>query len=120
MQDPTRDGELLSATDAHAALVETLDERVRDEVRREGLGQQRDPPLVRRVAEGVVRAHDQRSLTGSVAPVADVDSVVGGLMARVSGFGPWQAFLDDPEVEGLVHIHDLCKRRYRGRRPLES
>jgi pilus assembly protein CpaF len=34
-----------------------------------------------------------------VAPVPDVDGVVGELVARVSGFGPLQQFLDDPAVE---------------------
>src|SRR5688572_4636237 len=101
----TRDGGLMSVTDAHAELVETLDERVRDRVRREGVDPQRDAPLVRRIAEGVVRDHDQRSLTGSVLPVADVDSVVGELVARVSGFGPLQPYLDDPAVEE-VWIND--------------
>ncbi len=95
----------MSVAEAHAALVETLDLRVRDQVRAEGVDPQRDAPLVRRIAEGVVRDHDHRSLTGAVDPVADVDSVVGELVARVSGFGPLQPFLDDPDVEE-VWIND--------------
>ena len=54
----------------------------------------------------VVRAHDERSLTGVVAPVPDPVGVVGALVARVSGFGPLQPFLDDPEVEE-IWINDL-------------
>jgi hypothetical protein len=46
-----------------------------------------------------VRAHEDRSLTGQVAPVPDVDSMVGELVARVSGFGPLQPFLDDPAID---------------------
>ena len=91
----------MSMTDAHAALVESLDERVREHVRREGVDPQRDAGLVRRIAEGVVRDHDEQSLTGAVAPVPDVDSVIGELVARVSGFGPLQPFLDDPTVEEI-------------------
>ncbi|MBB6626853.1 CpaF family protein [Nocardioides sp. KIGAM211] len=87
--------------DAHAQLVEQLDQHVRELVRREGVDPQRDAGLVRRIAEGVVRDHDERSLTGIVAPVPDIDSVVGELVARVSGFGPLQAFLDDPSVEEI-------------------
>jgi pilus assembly protein CpaF len=87
------------ATDAHVDLVETLDLRVREAVRREGVDPQCDPTVVRRLAEDVVRAHDDRSLTGLVAPVSDVDSMVGELVARVSGVGPLQQFLDDPSVE---------------------
>jgi pilus assembly protein CpaF len=89
------------ATDAHSDLVESLDQRVREAVRREGVDPQRDALVVRRLAEDVVRAHDERSLTGVVAPVSDVDSMVGELVARVSGFGPLQPFLDDPTVEEL-------------------
>jgi pilus assembly protein CpaF len=93
------------AADAHAELVESLDQRVREAVRREGVDPQREAPVVRRLAEAVVRAHDERSLTGIVAPVSDVDSMVGELVARVSGFGPLQPFLDDPTVEE-VWIND--------------
>src|SRR3954462_12601728 len=89
----------MTHADVHTALVEQLDAHVREVVRREGVDPQRDAGVVRRIAESVVRDHDERSLTGVVAPVADVDGVVGELVARVSGFGPLQPFLDDPAVE---------------------
>src|SRR6476661_3100404 len=57
------------------------------------------------MATTAVGAHDERSLTGVVAPVPDIDAVVGELVARVSGFGPLQPFLDDPAVEE-VWIND--------------
>ena len=82
-------------------LVGDLDQQLRDVVRREGVDPQLETTRVRRLAEEVVRAHDERSLTGVVAPVADPVGVVGELVARVSGFGPLQRFLDDPEVEEL-------------------
>ena len=85
--------------DAHDDLVERLDGQVRERVRREGVDPQREALLVRRIAEDVVRDHDELSLTGAVAPVADDGAMVGELVARVSGFGPLQPFLDDPEVE---------------------
>lgn len=86
---------------AHDELVEQLDQHVRELVRRDGVDPQRDAALVRRIAESVVREHDERSLTGRVAPVPDVDAMVGELVARVSGFGPLQPFLDDPTVEEI-------------------
>src|SRR6201991_4654057 len=92
------------STGAHrdtGSLVESLAQRVREAVRREGVDPQRDTVVVRRLAEAVVRAHDDRSLTGAVAPVADVEARVGELVAGVSGFGPLQPFLDDPTVEEL-------------------
>ncbi len=89
------------ATPAHDQVVELLDEHVRSEVRREGVDPQRDAGVVRRIAEQVVSAHDERSLTGQVAPVADVGALVGELVARVSGFGALQPYLDDPSVEEI-------------------
>src|SRR3954454_13258841 len=79
------------------ALVEALHAQLRAAVRRDGVDPQRDVPLVRALAEQVVRAHDERSLTGVVAPVTDATAVVGELVARVSGFGALQPYLDDPE-----------------------
>src|SRR3954453_4454891 len=86
-------------------LGEQLDAHVREAVRREGVDPQQDVPVVRRIAESVVREHDERSLTGAVAPVRDVDSAVGELAARGAGFGPVRPFLDDPTVEE-VWIND--------------
>ncbi len=91
----------LTYADSAEGLVEQLDAQVRELVRREGFDPQRDAGLVRRVAEGVVRDHDERSLTGAVEPVPDPDAMVGELVARVSGFGPLQPFLDDPTIEEI-------------------
>lgn len=84
---------------AASGLADQLDADVRDAVRAERVDPQRDPDTVRRIAESLVREHDQHSLTGAVAPVGDSDAVVGELLSRISGFGPLQQFLDDPEVE---------------------
>ncbi|MCW2759719.1 MAG: type secretion system protein, partial [Nocardioidaceae bacterium] len=91
--------------DDHRALVEVLDGAVRDRVRREGVDPQREAHRVRQIADDVVRDHDERSLTGVVAPVGDAQAMVGELVSRVSGFGPLQVHLDDPEVEE-VWIND--------------
>ncbi len=82
-------------------LIEELDSLVREGVRGAGVDPQRDAFVVRRIAEDVVRAHDERSLTGAVSPVADPNALVGELLARVSGFGPLQPFLDDPTIEEI-------------------
>ncbi len=87
--------------DSRAELVDQLDRRVREVVRAEGVDPQLDADLVRRIAETVVREHDEHSLTGMVTPVPDPTAMVGELMARVSGFGPLQPFLDDPTVEEI-------------------
>ncbi len=82
-------------------LVGDLDELLRAAVRREGVDPQVDLVRVRRLAEDLVRAHDERSLTGVVAPVPDPVGVVGELVSRVSGFGPLQRLLEDPTVEEI-------------------
>jgi len=90
------------AVPAHGqGMVDELDQHVRELVRREGVDPQRDAHVVRRIAESVVRDHDERSLTGQVVAVADPGAMVGELVARVAGYGPLQAFLDDPGVEEI-------------------
>ncbi len=91
----------LTYADSSAGLVETLDAQLRDVVRRDGIDPQRDAGLVRHLAERLVAERDQRSLTGAVAPVGDHGVVVEELVARVSGFGPLQTYLDDPTVEEI-------------------
>jgi pilus assembly protein CpaF len=87
--------------DSEGELVELLDSQLRDAVRLDGIDPQRDSALVRQIAERVVGEHDQRSLTGAVSPVADHDAVIEELVARVSGFGALQRYLDDPTVEEI-------------------
>ncbi len=89
----------LTYVDPHDDLVDTLDAQLRAAVRRDGVDPQRDTVRVRRLAEQVVADHDQRSLTGEVAPVRDPSAAVEEIVARVAGFGPLQRYLDDPTVE---------------------
>ena len=95
----------VTVTDTHDTLVGTLDARLREAVRQEGVDPQREAALVRRLAARVVSDHDQHSLTGAVAPVGDQDAVVEELVARVAGFGALQRYFDDPTVEE-VWIND--------------
>ena len=80
-------------------VVDDLDRILRTQVQRRGVDPQREAAVVRQMAQHVVRDHDDRSLTGAVAPVVDRDSLVSFLVANVSGFGPLQPLLDDPEIE---------------------
>src|SRR5262245_11325111 len=90
---------------ADAADTADLAEQVRLRVRDAGVDPQRDAAAVRRIAESVAQAHDERSLTGAVAPLDDLPALVDDLVARVAGFGPLQRYLDDPSVEE-VWIND--------------
>src|SRR3954449_4075032 len=91
----------LTYADVHGELIETLDADLRAVVRAEGVDPQRDASVVRRLAAWVVGDHDQRSLTGAVLPVLDPDAVIEELVARVSGFGALQRYLDDGSVEEI-------------------
>ena len=91
----------LTCADVHGELLESLDSQLREAVRREGIDPQRDTTHVRALAERLLAEHDQRSLTGAVAPVADQAEVVAELLARVSGFGALQRYLEDPTVEEI-------------------
>jgi hypothetical protein len=79
--------------------IASLDADVRDEVRRSGIDPLTQVETVRRFAQSAVRAHDDRSLSGAVRPLDDPERMVAELVARVAGFGPLQAYLDDPAVE---------------------
>jgi pilus assembly protein CpaF len=95
----------LTHADARGELVDQLDADLRAAVRAEGVDPQRDVSVVRRLAAHVVADHDQRSLTGVVRPVDDPEGTVEELVARLSGFGAIQRYLDDPTVEE-VWIND--------------
>ena len=95
----------LTYTDAHDAQIDELDEVLRAAVRRDALDPQRDAAQVRALAARVVADHDERSLTGAVRPLGDAAAAVEELVARISGFGALQRYLDDPEVEE-VWIND--------------
>ncbi|HET6153055.1 MAG TPA: ATPase, T2SS/T4P/T4SS family [Marmoricola sp.] len=78
-----------------------LDEQLRAAVRRDGVDPQREVQRVRALAEDLVGAHDRLSLTGSVAPIADPEAVIGELVASVAGFGALQPYLEDPDIEEI-------------------
>lgn len=81
--------------------MEILADRVRALVRERRIDPRTDADGVRRAAADAVAEHERRSLTGAVRALDDPDQVVGRLAADLSGFGPIQPFLDDPDVEEI-------------------
>lgn len=81
--------------------VELIDAQVRDVVRREGIDPLRNPGAVNAIVATVVREYDERSLTGVVPPIGDLEAVSREVHDRVAGFGPLQRYLDDPTVEEI-------------------
>jgi pilus assembly protein CpaF len=74
-------------------------DEVRELIRRRGLDPTRDPSGVRRLVEDAVADYDERSLTGVLPPLVDGGATVRAVLDDVAGFGPLQAYLDDPSVE---------------------
>ncbi|SED73185.1 CpaF family protein [Ruania alba] len=123
-----------------AALLES---EVRELIRRRGLDPAQDDSDVREIIAAAVADYDDRSLRGLVPRLDDLDLTSKELHDAISGFGPLQSYLDDPEVEEIwinepgkvfvarhgrpeltttllteEHVHDLVERMLRtsGRR----
>jgi pilus assembly protein CpaF len=79
--------------------VAIVADEVRELIRRRGVDPARDVAAARRLVADAVADYDERSLTGSLPPIADAASVVREVLDDVAGFGPLQRWLDDPDVE---------------------
>lgn len=83
-----------------AAPVATLvAERVRERLRAERADPSRDPDFAAQIARAEVRRHNDFALARGLAPVDDESACVREVLASVAGYGPLQAYLDDPTVE---------------------
>ena len=86
---------------AAPAVATVVAERVRQRLRAESADPARDPEFAAQVARAEVRRHNDFALARGLAPVDDESACVREVLASVAGFGPLQAYLDDPEVEEL-------------------
>lgn len=76
-----------------------IEAETREIIRRRGLDARSDG--LETLIRDVVADYDQRSASGSVPPIRDLDTVVAEIAARVGGFGVLQEYLDDPSVEEI-------------------
>ncbi|MGP3536093.1 CpaF family protein [Microbacterium sp. RD1] len=76
-------------------------DRVRERLRAEQTDPTREPELAARIAHSEVRRHNDYALARGLSPIDDEAGCVRDVLAQVSGFGPLQAYLDDPTVEEL-------------------
>ena len=83
------------------SALEVVDGEVRELIRRRGLDPLVDPAPVRSLVRDVVADYSERSLTSTLPPIVDPESVVRDVLDRVAGFGPLQRYLDDPEIEEI-------------------
>lgn len=96
----TPDAPLASAR-AATAVVQAIAERVRDRLRADEADPLRHPDRVHQVAVSEVRRHNDFALARGLEFVDDEAAAVRDVLARVTGYGPLQALLDDPEVEEI-------------------
>lgn len=79
--------------------LSVIEAESRELIRRRGLDSRAEQLDV--LVREVIDDYDRRAAAGSVPMLRDPDSAVATVAARIGGFGPLQAFLDDPEVEEI-------------------
>ncbi|MFK5646419.1 CpaF family protein [Ornithinimicrobium sp. LYQ121] len=81
--------------------LQLLEDDVRELIRRRRLDPSRDDVQVRDLIGEVLDDYDERSLVGGLVPLPDRREAQRVLLESVAGFGPLQAYLDDPTVEEI-------------------
>ena len=81
--------------------VTVVEDEVRELVRRRGLDPVVDGAAIRRLVEDVVADYEERTLTSALPAIADSRALTRRVFDAVAGFGPLQAYLDDPTVEEI-------------------
>ncbi|MDM7856620.1 CpaF family protein [Cellulomonas alba] len=79
--------------------VAILEGEVRELIRRRGVDPVRDRAGVAALVADALADYDERSVAGAVPPLPDPSAAHKAVIDAVSGLGPLQRYLDDPEVE---------------------
>ena len=81
--------------------VTVVEDEVRELVRRRGLDPVVDGTAIRRLVDDVVADYQERTLTSAMPPLLDPAGATRRVYDAVAGFGPLQAYLDDPTIEEI-------------------
>lgn len=81
--------------------VAEITANVRAKVRRDGIDLAGSGDLAERYVRDAVRSNAECSLGGSLPMLTDERQAERDVLAAVSGYGPLQPYLDDPEIEDL-------------------
>lgn len=87
--------------DGSSAVAGGVTERVRERLRAERHDPSREPEIAARIVREEVRRHNDYALARGLDPVDDEAAFALRVLASVAGYGPLQAYLDDPTVEEL-------------------
>lgn len=83
------------------SVLSTLEDDVRELIRRRRLDPARDDVAVRQLIADTVADYEERALLGGYPPLADIEETRRLLLDGVAGYGPLQPYLDDPTVEEI-------------------
>ena len=81
--------------------VAVIESDVRDLIRRSALDPVVDAVEIRRVIRDAVADYDDRSISGALPRLPDLDAAAKSILDAVAGFGPLQQYFDDPAVEEI-------------------
>ncbi|MGA8045429.1 MAG: ATPase, T2SS/T4P/T4SS family [Dermatophilaceae bacterium] len=81
--------------------VATVELEVRELIRRRGIDPVADVAGARAVVQEAVADYDERSMSGGLPALGDLDDAVKSITDAVAGFGELQKYFDDPTVEEI-------------------
>lgn len=81
--------------------VRTVEDEVRELIRRSGLDPAQDIREVSQLVREAVADYDERSLHGGLPALPDLEDAARSVLDAVAGFGPLQRYFDDPHVEEI-------------------
>jgi pilus assembly protein CpaF len=81
--------------------ISIITDRVRERVQRDGVDLSSEPGRADEYVLDEVKRYSERALGGSQPMLGDEGSATSEVLATLTGFGPLQPYLDDPEVEEI-------------------
>ncbi|WP_167131500.1 CpaF family protein [Paramicrobacterium chengjingii] len=81
--------------------VDIIAEAVRERVRRDGTDLSRHVELTERYVTEELQRYSEKALAGTGQLIADEHAAARQIIASLTGLGPLQGFLDDPDVEEI-------------------
>jgi pilus assembly protein CpaF len=81
--------------------ISIITDRVRERVQRDGVDLSSEPGRADAYVLDEVKRYSERALGGSQPMLGDEGSATSEVLATLTGFGPLQPYLDDPEVEEI-------------------
>ncbi|MCU1404761.1 MAG: pilus assembly protein CpaF, partial [Glaciihabitans sp.] len=91
----------LHNTGPMSRAVTIITDRIRERVQRDGVDLSRDRGLADRYVRDEVKRYSERALGGSLPLLSNEVDAANAVLAALTGFGPLQPYLDDPDIEEI-------------------